>query len=46
MSFLENPGVRFLIYILIPGVVGCVLLGWVFTRLGRRYDWRRRLTGR
>lgn len=46
MALLENSGVQFLIYILVPGVVGCVLCVWAFGRLARRYDWRRRLTGR
>lgn len=46
MTFLHNPGMQFLIYILVPGVVGCVLCVWAFNRLGRRYDWRRKIVGR
>lgn len=46
MNLLQNSGIQYLIYLLIPGVVGCVLCVWAFNRLARRYDWRRKITGR
>lgn len=46
MDWLNNPGIRFLILLLIPGVLGCVLCVWAFNRLARRYEWRRKLLGR
>ena len=45
MALLHNQGVQFLISILVPGVLGCVICVWAFKRLARRYDWRIRITG-